>query len=90
MASLEMVQVPRLRGQLAEAYVLARRGLASIFLGVPEDLVSDAIAHTVGSFLLALIPGVMAQWSLDPEAAPSASDIAAGLRRVIEVVVTSK
>jgi hypothetical protein len=34
----------------------------------------------VGSLYLALLPGVMAQWLIDPEHAPSGRDLAEALR----------
>jgi hypothetical protein len=33
----------------------------------------------VGSFYLALLPGVMAQWLIDPEHSPSGRDLAEAL-----------
>ncbi|WP_117213427.1 TetR/AcrR family transcriptional regulator [Allorhizocola rhizosphaerae] len=89
LASLEvyrLVTIPGLQGQFAEAYQLARRGLASLFLGVPEDQVSDEVAATTGSLLLAIIPGLVGQWIIDPDRAPSGKDIATGLRHIMDVV----
>jgi hypothetical protein len=40
----------------------------------------------VGSFYLALLPGVMAQWLIDPEHAPSGRDLADALRTIVAVV----
>lgn len=90
LASVEMIQhldqLPEVRDELAGGYELARRGLISIFLGVGEDEVSEEVAHTTGSFLLALIPGLIAQWILDPDHAPSGADLAAGLRHLSAVI----
>jgi hypothetical protein len=51
-------------------------------LGIPEDQVSDAQARTVGSLVMALISGVLGQWLVDPEHAPSGRDLAEALRGV--------
>lgn len=78
-------RMPQLREQLAEANAAARRGLVSLFLGVPEDELDEAVVHTTGSFLLAMIPGLFSQWLVDPGRAPSAIDLADGLRRIMGV-----
>jgi hypothetical protein len=42
-----------------------------------------AQAWAVGSFYLALLPGVMAQWLIDPDHAPSGRDLAEALRTIV-------
>lgn len=81
-----MQNMPQLREQLAEAYDMARRGLVSLFLVVPEDEIDDAMVHTAGSFLLALIPGLAAQWVMDPDRAPSAAAMVEGLQQIMNVI----
>jgi hypothetical protein len=39
---------------------------------------------TLGYFYLTLMMGLMAQWTFDPESAPEAGQLAAGLRQAIE------
>lgn len=82
------VQVERsaeLKQMLATAYESARAGLASMLLLAPAEP-GDRPARTVGSFQLALVSGLSAQWLLDPGAAPAASDMVAGLRAVAGIL----
>ena len=69
------------RGQLAEAYAAARRGFATMFLGT-ED-VDDETALAVGSLGLALVNGLVLQWLVDPDRAPTGREVAAALRAVV-------
>jgi AcrR family transcriptional regulator len=74
-------RVPELRQQLAEANEEARLGLGEIFGGL--DPATDlARTRAVGSFYQALISGIVAQWLIDPERAPTAGEITEGLRIV--------
>lgn len=47
---------------------------------MPEAEVAEADVRGLGSVQLALMSGVMIQWLTDPEQAPDAAEIAAGLR----------
>jgi hypothetical protein len=69
------------RAAVADAQQRARMGLAALFhhLDPTED---ERTASRVGSFYLALLPGVMAQWLIDPEHAPSGHDLAEALRTI--------
>jgi AcrR family transcriptional regulator len=73
----------RIRGRLAEVYVGARRGFAAMLLGVEEDAVDDESARKVGSVGLALVNGLVLQWLVDPDRAPSGRDAAAAVRAVM-------
>jgi AcrR family transcriptional regulator len=74
-------RVPELRQQLAEANEEARLGLGEVFGGL--DPATDlARTRAVGSFYQALISGIVAQWLIDPERAPTAGEITEGLRIV--------
>jgi AcrR family transcriptional regulator len=70
------------RGELAEAYVRARREFAAMLLGVAEDDVDDDSARRIGSLGLALVNGIVLQVLVDADRAPSGRDIAAALRAV--------
>jgi AcrR family transcriptional regulator len=70
------------RGQLAQAYARARRGFAAMLLQVEEDDVDEETARTVGSLGLAMVNGLVLQWLVDPDRAPSGTDLAAALRAV--------
>ena len=84
MASFEIatqaVRSPELRGIFASAWQDARQGL-------PEDFVGDQgfdarTNRAVGGVLLALISGMTLQYLIDPEGAPSATELTAGLKAI--------
>jgi AcrR family transcriptional regulator len=84
-ASFEMLaeldHAPEVRRAVADAQERARLGLAALFHHLDPELDRRA-ALAVGSFYLALLPGVMAQWLIDPEHAPSGRDLAEALRTI--------
>ena len=65
--SLLAERSPELRAQLTAGQQLARSGMAAC---KDEVAVSEAEARSVGSFQLALLSGLIAQWLADPERAP--------------------
>jgi AcrR family transcriptional regulator len=71
------------RGQLTDGYARGRREFAAMLLQVEEDEVDDEAARTVGSLGLALVNGLVLQWLVDPERAPSGQDMAAALRALV-------
>jgi AcrR family transcriptional regulator len=77
---------PELRKHLAEGQEEGRRGAAAGLLGVPEDEVDEAAVRSLGSVQMALISGVMVQWLIDPERAPSGADVVAGLRAMADIL----
>jgi AcrR family transcriptional regulator len=85
-ASFEMLaqidQAPEVRNAVADAQQQARLGLASLFHNLDPTL-DEKTAWVVGSFYLALLPGVAAQWLIDPEHAPSGRDLAEALRTIV-------
>jgi AcrR family transcriptional regulator len=86
MASFEMLaqldHAPEVREAVAAAQQRARLGLARLFHHLDPAL-DERSAWAVGSFYLALLPGVMAQWLIDPDHAPSARDLAEALRVIV-------
>jgi AcrR family transcriptional regulator len=88
-ASFEMLaqldHAPEVRQAVAEAQQVARLGLAALFHHLDPAL-DQRSAWVVGSFYLALLPGVMAQWLIDPEHAPSGHDLADALRTIVAEV----
>jgi Tetracyclin repressor-like, C-terminal domain len=74
---------PELRKQLADGQEEGRFGLAALFQRIEESTVDERTARTVGSFYLALLSGLIAQWLVDPERAPSGNDLAEGLREIL-------
>jgi AcrR family transcriptional regulator len=73
----QIEQTPELREQLAEGLEQARLGLAELIQRIDPD---DPAAKLVGSFYQALLTGVLVQWLIDPEHAPSGRDLAEALR----------
>ncbi|MET4923521.1 helix-turn-helix domain containing protein [Streptomyces sp. PSRA5] len=73
---------PALQKALAEKQLEGREGLAAALFGV--DAKDDPEkARVVGLLTQALLAGVMVQWMVDPETAPSAQDLTDGLRAII-------
>lgn len=85
-AAVQAEHHPKLRELLADGQEEGRRGGAAGLLGVPEDEVPEDAVRTLGSVQNALIAGVMMQWILDPERAPSGSEVAAGLRMLADLI----
>jgi AcrR family transcriptional regulator len=93
-ASFELLaqldQAPaEVRAAVADAQERARLGLAALFHHL-DPTVDQRSAWVVGSFYLALLPGVMAQWLIDPEHAPSARDLTQALQRILADVSTGQ
>ncbi|MGY2009231.1 TetR/AcrR family transcriptional regulator [Nocardia gipuzkoensis] len=67
---------PEVRAELAVAQRRAREEIWQLF-GPSRGAEAD---RAIGAVLHALIGGLMAQWLIDPEQAPSSDDLIAGLR----------
>jgi AcrR family transcriptional regulator len=79
-AMLQGEHAAGLRAPMAAALQEGRSGMAAMITGRPEDTLDEETVRTVGSVQMALMSGVMVQWLVDPAHAPSAEDVAAGLR----------
>ena len=78
----QIERVPEVREQLAVAMQGARRDLAALFRAIsPTDDERRVLA--VGSLYHALLSGVLVQWLIDPEHAPSGRDLAEALRAIV-------
>jgi AcrR family transcriptional regulator len=77
---------PELREQLAAGHEEARFGLAALFQGTDESMVDERVAQTVGSFYVALMSGLITQWLLDAQRAPSGGAMAEALRKIVASV----
>jgi AcrR family transcriptional regulator len=76
---------PEVREQLAAGLAEARTGLAALF----DDLAADADERTVaavGALHQALLTGVLTQWMIDPDRAPTGAELAVALRRAAATV----
>ena len=80
---------PQVRSAVAEAQQRARLGLAMLFHSIDPSINGEQ-AHAVGSFYLALLPGVMAQWLIDPDEAPTGRDLADALWTIQRKVQDSR
>ncbi|MGW7492654.1 TetR/AcrR family transcriptional regulator [Streptomyces sp. NPDC054786] len=76
----QIQHAPELRQALAEGLKQAR-GLAESFLTVDERIGDEAL-RAVGSFYQALLTGVMAQWLIDPDSAPTGRDLTLALHTI--------
>ncbi len=79
-AFIQAQYIPAVRERLADALEMGRTGLAELLQGIDQDAPE---ARAVGGFYVALLDGLMIQWLVDPERAPTGKDLAEGLRRVI-------
>ncbi|WP_433660338.1 TetR/AcrR family transcriptional regulator [Nocardia sp. CA-128927] len=71
---------PATREQLATAVAEARSGLARLFDNVDEA--DEANGRAVGAFYQALLTGLAAQYLIDPEHAPTGTDLAEAVRTI--------
>ena len=74
--------VPEVRRRLASALDDARRGLAELFTGVDAQAEPER-ARRIGSFYYAILSGLLTQWLVDPDTAPSGRDLAYALGEVL-------
>ncbi|MFD8749178.1 TetR/AcrR family transcriptional regulator [Streptomyces sp. NPDC059616] len=74
---------PELRKALLDPQRDGRDGLAEGMLGIDPEKDPEK-ARVAGLFCQALLAGVMVQWLMDSESAPSAQDLTDGLKVVLE------
>lgn len=90
LASLEaFVQAgrsPELAEQIRVGVQEGRRGVAAALTGVPEDEVDEETVRSIGSVQMALMSGLMVQSLDDPDNAPTAAEIVAGLRAIANMI----
>ncbi|MFI5937177.1 TetR/AcrR family transcriptional regulator [Actinoplanes sp. NPDC051494] len=79
-STIQAEHSPELRAQIADGMDQGRAGLAAMLTGRDEQDLDDETIRTVGSVAMALMSGVMIQWLMDPARAPSAEQVAAGIR----------
>jgi AcrR family transcriptional regulator len=73
---------PEVQRRLAAAMEGARIALAELFTDVDAQAEPER-ARQVGSFYYAILSGLMTQWLVDPDSAPSGSDLAAALGELL-------
>ncbi|MCT7355665.1 TetR/AcrR family transcriptional regulator [Streptomyces sp. 15-116A] len=82
-------QLPAVRDHLARQQRDAERALVSLFMGIPEADIPDKTLDTLGRFYTTLMTGLIVQWNFDPDTAPEADQLTAGLRQVIQGAVAT-
>ncbi len=84
-ANFEMLaqseHVPEIRTFFSGALKFAHPGLAELFLGIDPNA-DEKRTRMLGQFCHALLVGVIVQWLIDPERAPSAHDLTQAARTV--------
>jgi AcrR family transcriptional regulator len=75
-------EIPEVRRRLAAAMAGARIALAELFTDVDAQAEPER-ARQVGSFYYAILSGLMTQWLVDPDSAPSGGDLATALGEVL-------
>jgi AcrR family transcriptional regulator len=76
---------PELREQMAAGHEEVRMWLAALFRRIGSTA-GEGSERAVGSFYLALLNGLMVQWLLDPDRAPSGRDMTEALLTILESV----
>lgn len=76
-------RAPEIREQIAAAYERARPEMAARLHGIDAAEDPDT-ARAVGSVHMALVAGLTQQWLIDPDHAPSAHEVAIGLRVIAQ------
>jgi AcrR family transcriptional regulator len=81
-------RVPQVRAALADGLRGGRMAWALMLHNI-DGAVDERKARAVGSLHQALLSGVIVQWLIDPEQAPSGSDLAYALRTIADDVAAN-
>ena len=73
---------PEIRAVVAQGLDDGRALWARALYGLDADRDDQGVARAIGSLHQALFSGVLTQWLIDPDRAPSASDLAAALKAI--------
>jgi AcrR family transcriptional regulator len=77
---------PEIRAAVADGLEDGRRLWARLLYGVDDT--DEATVRAIGSLHQALVSGVLVQWLIDPERAPSPAQLALGLKAIADQVTT--
>jgi len=75
---------PEIRAAVADGLEDGRRLWARLLYGVDDT--DDDTVRAIGSLHQALVSGVLVQWLIDPERAPSPAQLALGLKAIADQV----
>ncbi|GAA3854305.1 TetR/AcrR family transcriptional regulator [Streptomyces sedi] len=82
---------PELMTVLRAAQPEARRALAALFQGVPEEEVSSEDERVLGSFYMTLVTGLLMQYAVGLEdSAPTGAEFARALRRTTGFIADAR
>ena len=76
---------PEIRAAVAQGLDDGRALWARAIYGLDPDGNDQGTARAVGSLHQALLSGVLVQWLIDPDRAPSAADLAAALQAIAQL-----
>ena len=83
-AFLQSERSPQLRELLAKGQQEGRRGVTAWLSGVDEADVPDDLVRSLGSVQMAIMSGLISQVLLDPDNAPTGTEIVRGLRELAD------
>lgn len=93
MASFELIveidHIPGAREMFRMAIPEARKGLANLILGIPEDEMGIDLEMGAGAVLYSLMAGLLIQRFADTGRTPSGTDLARGLRQLADIMEDS-
>jgi AcrR family transcriptional regulator len=81
---------PEIRAVVADGLDDGRALWARALYGLDADRDDQGVARAVGSLHQALFSGVLTQWLIDPDRAPSATDLAAALQAITRQLATDQ
>ncbi|HKS48022.1 MAG TPA: TetR/AcrR family transcriptional regulator [Amycolatopsis sp.] len=73
---------PELRGEIAAMQKEGHFALAEMFQGLRRED-DERVARVAGTFYQVLLSGLLVQWLVDPELAPTPAELAEGLRLAV-------
>jgi AcrR family transcriptional regulator len=89
-ALAQSVRSDELRAQLADIYEDGRAAVGRLVeASFGETAIGDEHCRAVASFMIAVCDGLLLQWLVDPERAPSGEDLTAGLDAALPVAVAA-
>jgi AcrR family transcriptional regulator len=94
MASFELIlqldHIPGAREMFKNAIPEARKGLANLILGIPEEDLDRDKELGAGAVLYSLMAGLLIQRFADADRTPTGADMARGLRQLADVLEGSE
>jgi AcrR family transcriptional regulator len=90
-ALAQSVRSDELRAQLADIYEECRTAVAQLVeASLGEAGIDDEQIRAVSSFMIAVCDGLLLQWLVDPERAPSGEELTAGLDVALPVALAKE